>query len=67
MTDFAKLQALLTTDFQVPYQTQGEQQGSATLTVQPDEQRVLGPAGAQLVYTFEDGKFVSMEILIAAG
>ncbi len=67
MTDFTKLQALLATNFQVPFQTQGEEQGSATLTLQPDGQRMLGPAGAQLVYTFEDGQFVSMEILVAAG
>lgn len=67
MTDFTNLQALLATNFQVPFQTQGEEQGSATLTLQPDEQRILGPAGAQLVYTFENGRFVSVEILLAAG
>jgi hypothetical protein len=66
MTDLAKLQAL-SRDIRIQHQTQGTEQGSATLTVQPDEQTVLGPAGSQLVYTFQDGKFVSLEILVAAG
>ena len=67
MTDLAKLQALLDTDLHIKYQTQNAEQGTATLTVQPDEQRVLGPAGSQLVYSFENGQFVSVEILVAAG
>lgn len=66
MNDFANVQASLT-DLQIPYQIQGAEQGAATLTVEPDEQRVLGPAGSQVVYTFEDGKLVSMELLVAAG
>lgn len=67
MTDLASLQALLASTLQINYQVQGEEQGAATLTIEPDEQRVLGPAGSQVVYTFENGKLVSMEILVAAG
>jgi hypothetical protein len=67
MTDLAKLQTLLSSDLHIKHQTQGSEQGPATLTVQPDEERVLGPAGSQLVYTFENGQFVSVEILVAAG
>ena len=67
MTDLAKLQALLSHDLRIQYQTQGSEQGNGTLTVQPDEQTVLGPAGSQLVYTFQNRRFVSLEILIAAG
>ncbi|UOQ69834.1 hypothetical protein [Hymenobacter volaticus] len=67
MTDLASLQALLASPLQINYQVQGNEQGAATLTIEPDEQRVLGPAGSQVVYTFEKGKFVSMEILVAAG
>jgi hypothetical protein len=67
MTDLANLQALLSRDFRLRCQVQGTTQGSATLTVQPDEQTVLGPAGSQLVYTFEDGRFINLEIMLAAG
>lgn len=66
MNDFASLQASLTA-LQINFQIQGAEQGAATLTVEPDEQRVLGPAGSQVVYTFENGKLASMEILVAAG
>jgi hypothetical protein len=66
MTDLAKLQALYA-DLGLPYQTQGTEQGAAVLTVAPDEHRVLGLAGSQLVYTFEKGKFSNLEILVAAG
>ncbi|WP_219157335.1 hypothetical protein [Hymenobacter profundi] len=51
----------------IQYQLQGSEQGNATLTVQPDDQLVVGPAGSQLVYSFQDGRFVSLEILVAAG
>lgn len=67
MTDLASLQALLASTLQITYQVQGEEQGAATLTIEPDEQRVLGPAGSQVVYTFENGKLLSMEILVATG
>lgn len=67
MSDLANLQALLGQTLHIQYQTQGSEQGNATLTVQPDEQTVLGPAGSQLVYSFQDGRFVSLEILLAAG
>ncbi|MDF7815678.1 hypothetical protein [Hymenobacter sp. YC55] len=67
MTDFASLQALLSSTLQLNYQIQGNEQGAATLTVEPDGQRVLGPAGSQVVYTFEKGQLTSMEILVAAG
>ena len=67
MTDLAKIQDFLGQDFRIEHQTQGAEQGAATVTVQPDEQVVLGPAGSQLVYTFQDGKFVSLEIMVAAG
>ncbi|TGE28546.1 hypothetical protein [Hymenobacter metallicola] len=67
MTDLAKLQASLRDDLHLPFQTQDSEQGSTTLTVQPDDKTVLGPAGSQLVYTFQGGKFVSLEILLAAG
>ena len=66
MNDLANLQALYT-DLSLPYQTQGTEQGAVTLTVAPDEHRVLGPAGAQLVYTFANGNLISLEILVAAG
>lgn len=46
---------------------QGTEQGSATLTIAPDEQRVLGPAGSQLVYTFQNGQLLSLEVMVAAG
>ena len=67
MTDLAKLQELLAHNFRIRCQVQGAEQGSATLTVQPDGQAVLGPAGSQLVYTFQDGQFVSLEIMVATG
>ncbi|WP_045688721.1 MULTISPECIES: hypothetical protein [Hymenobacter] len=67
MTDLEKLQALLRDDLQVPCQTQDGEPGITTLTVQPDDKLVLGPAGSQLVYSFQEGKFVSLEILLAAG
>ncbi|QIX62849.1 hypothetical protein FY528_08060 [Hymenobacter lutimineralis] len=67
MSDLTKTQALLAQTFGVPVQLQGSEQGVATLTVQPDDQKVLGPAGSQLVYQFEQGRFVSLEILVAAG
>ena len=66
MTDLEQLQALLHTTG-LAYQMQAAEQGSATLTVRPDGQAVLGPAGSQLVYTFQDGHFVNLEILVAAG
>jgi hypothetical protein len=66
MNDFTTVQTLYT-GLRLPYQLQGTEQGSATLTVVPDEQRVLGPAGAQLVYAFENGTLVSLEILVVAG
>jgi len=66
MSDLTTLQTL-STDLQLPCQTQGAEQGAATLTIQPDEKRVLGPAGTQLVYTFENGKLLTLEILVAAG
>ena len=67
MTDLAKLQAFLRDDLSINYQVQEAEQGITSLTVQPDDQVVLGPAGSQLVYTFQDEKFVSLEILLAAG
>lgn len=67
MTDLANLQALLRHRLHLEYQSQGTEEGNATLTVPPDDQRVLGPAGSQLVLTFQDGQFVSLEILLAAG
>jgi len=66
MKDLATLQALLN-QVHIPYQTQKAEQGATTLVVQPDEQAVLGPKGSQLVYTFQDDQFVSLEILLAAG
>jgi len=66
MNDLTTLQTLYT-DLRLPYQLQGTEHGSATLTLAPDEHRVLGPAGSQLVYTFENGKLSSLEILVAAG
>lgn len=66
MTDLASLQALLGRRLRLRCQVQGTEQGSATLTVPPDGQAVLGPAGSQLVYTFQDGQFVSLEIMLAA-
>jgi hypothetical protein len=67
MNDLAKLQAFLRDDLHLPYQVQASEEGNTTLTVQPDDQIVLGPAGSQLVYTFQNEKFVSLEILLAAG
>lgn len=67
MSDLANLQTLLGQTLRIQYQIQGSEHGNATLTVQPDEQTVLGPAGSQLVYSFQDGRFVSLEILLAAG
>jgi hypothetical protein len=67
MTDLAKLQAFLQDDLRINYQVQDAEQDITSVTVQPDDQTVLGPAGSQLVYTFQNGKFVSMEILLAAG
>lgn len=67
MTDLAKLQTLLERDLRLRCQVQGPAQGRATLTVPPDGQAVLGPAGSQLVYTFENGRFTSLEIMLAAG
>jgi hypothetical protein len=67
MTDLAKLTTLLTHGLPLRPQAQGTEQGSATLTVQPDGQAVLGPVGSQLVYTFQDGQFVSLEIMVATG
>ena len=65
MSDFAKLQALLH-DLHIAYQLQNDEADSATLTVCPDGQAVLGPAGSQVVYTFQNNKLLSMEILMAA-
>jgi hypothetical protein len=67
MTDLIKLQNLLERDLHLQPQVQGTDQGRATLTVPPDGQAVLGPAGSQLVYTFQDGRFISLEIMLAAG
>jgi hypothetical protein len=67
MTDLAKLQNSLRDDLRIPYQVQASEDGITTLTVQPDDQLVLGPAGSQLVHTFQNEKFVSLEILLAAG
>ncbi|MBW3127819.1 hypothetical protein F1C16_09540 [Hymenobacter sp. NBH84] len=67
MSDLANLQTLLGQTLRIQYQLQGSEQGNATLTVQPDDQLVVGPAGSQLVYSFQDGRFVSLEILVAAG
>jgi hypothetical protein len=67
MTDLVHLKTLLDRDLRMRCQVQGTAQGSATLTVQPDDERVLGPAGSQLVYTFQDGQFVNLEIMLAAG
>ncbi|MBO3270402.1 hypothetical protein [Hymenobacter defluvii] len=67
MSDLANLQTLLGQTLRIQYQLQGSEQGNATLTVQPDDQIVVGPAGSQLVYSFQDGRFVSLEILVAAG
>jgi hypothetical protein len=67
MTDLAKLQAFLRDDLSINYQVQEAEQDITSLTVQPDDRVVLGPAGSQLVYTFQDEKFVSLEILLAAG
>lgn len=67
MTDLAQLQTLLAHTIGPAYQMQEAEQGSTTLTVRPDGQAVLGPAGSQLVYTFQDGHFMNMEILVAAG
>ncbi|UOR05984.1 hypothetical protein MUN82_02505 [Hymenobacter aerilatus] len=67
MSDLANLQAMLGQTLHIHYQLQGSEQGNATLTVQPDEQTVLGPTGSQLVYSFQDGRFLSLEILLAAG
>lgn len=67
MTDLAKLQAFLRDDLSITYQVQDAEQGVTSLTVQPDDRVVLGPAGSQLVYTFQDEKFISLEILLAAG
>jgi hypothetical protein len=67
MTDLAKLTVLLDHDLRLRHQVQGTEHGSATLTVQPDAQTVLGPAGSQLVYTFQNGQFVNLEIMVAAG
>jgi hypothetical protein len=66
MTDLANLETLLTRGFRLRCQVQGTEQGSATLTVPLDGQVVLGPAGSQLVYTFQDGHFVSLESVLAA-
>lgn len=66
MSDLTTLQTVGTA-LCLPFQTQGTDQGAATLTIQPDEQRVLGPAGTQLVYTFENGQLLTLEILVAAG
>ena len=66
MSDLANLQTL-SAAWQLPSQTQGTEQGTATLIIQPDEKRVLGPAGPQLVYTFENGQLITLEILVAAG
>jgi hypothetical protein len=66
MSDFANLQTL-SAAWQLPAQTQGTDQGTATLIIQPDDKRVLGPAGTQLVYTFENGRLLTLEILVAAG
>lgn len=66
MTDLKKLQVLLD-DLHVPYQLlQPEEPGTTTLSVQPDNHLVLGPAGSQLVYTFQQEQLVSLEILVAA-
>jgi len=67
MTDLAKLQEFLAHNLRIRCQVQDAEPGSATLTVQPDGQAVLGPAGSQLVYTFQDGQFVSLEIMVATG
>ena len=67
MTDLAKRQTPLGQEFRIRSETQGLDEGDATLTVQPDEQTVLGPAGSQLVFTFQNGRFVSLEILVATG
>jgi hypothetical protein len=67
MTDLAKLQAFLRDDLHLHYQLQDAEQDITSVTVQPDDQVVLGPAGSQLVYTFQNEKFVSLEILLAAG
>ena len=67
MSDFAHLQAFLQQQLRIAFDTQGTEQGPATLIVAPDAQRVLGPAGSQLVYTFQDGQLVSLELLVAAG
>jgi len=66
MSDFATLQTL-SASWQLPCQTLGTEQGMATLIIQPDDKRVLGPAGTQLVYTFENGQLLTLEILVAAG
>ena len=66
MSDLTTLQTLRT-ELRLPFQTQGTEQGTATLTIQPDEKRVLGPAGTQLVYTFENGQSLTLKILVAAG
>jgi hypothetical protein len=67
MADLAKPKALLAHDLRSGCQVQGAEQGSATLTVQPNGQTVLGPAGSQPVYTFQEGRFVSLEIMVATG
>lgn len=67
MSDLTQTHTLLAQTLGLPVQLQGSEQGAATLTVQPDEQKALGPAGSQLVYQFEQGRFVSLEILVAAG
>ena len=67
MTDLARLQALFDENLHLGYQLQAGEEGAATLTVQPDNERVLGPAGSQLVYTFQDGQLINLEILVAAG
>ena len=66
MSELTTLQTL-NTALHLPFQTQGTEQGAATVTIQPDEKRVLGPAGTQLVYTFENGELLTLEILAAAG
>jgi hypothetical protein len=67
MSDLTKLQALLGQELRLACEVQGAEQGPATLTLSPDGQRVLGPAGSQLVYTFQEGQLVSLEIMVAAG
>jgi hypothetical protein len=67
MSDLAKLQALLGQELRLGFELQGTEQGPATLAVYPNGQQVLGPAGSQVVYTFQNGQFVSLEIMVAAG